>query len=297
MEPRTDVVKTSLGDVPLLDFGGTGTPVLLVHDVLDNAAVWSHAAQFMADHAHPIAIDIPGHGQNRIPDVNQPQMDALLGEIVTALGMDRALMVGEGVAAWSLTSALVNQTIDARALLLLETPVIGDRASTHHYVDQYADDAFIEAMSERFALGWTGPIEGRDALVDQFMDEARSTWGLSQQVTDVRRLVMLRSFIVGPDGLFVRQPTPDALMRAITLDGVDRDPFPSNEAYSDIDIPITFLMASMGAYDDNPASLDAIVETDLRRKIRVLPSYYNLSATHPEAVAAAAAELIAVTSS
>lgn len=297
MEPRTDVVETSLGEVPVLDFGGAGTPILLVHDVLDNAAVWSRAARFMADHAHPVAIDIPGHGQNRIPDVNQPEMDRLLGEIVTALGMDRPLLAGEGVAAWSVTSALVNKTVAARALLLLETPVIGDRESTHHYVDQYADEAFIEAMSERFALGWTGPVEGRDALIDQFMDEARGIWGLSQQVTDVRRLVMLRSFISRPGGLFARQPTPDALMRAITLDGVDRDPFPSNEAYADIDVPITFLMASMGAYDDNPVSLDAIVEKDLRRKIRVLPSYYNVSATHPEAVAAAAAELIAATGS
>ena len=61
-------------ELSLLDFGGNGPPVLLLHGLAGHAAEWRETASWMADGHHVLALDERGHGHStRVPEDVSPQ--------------------------------------------------------------------------------------------------------------------------------------------------------------------------------------------------------------------------------
>jgi virginiamycin B lyase len=60
------------GDLAGVDFGGRGTPVLLVHGGGQNALSWTDVSAQLIPHGHPVAVDLRGHRQSPL-DSSHPE--------------------------------------------------------------------------------------------------------------------------------------------------------------------------------------------------------------------------------
>ncbi|MEM6256315.1 MAG: alpha/beta hydrolase [Cyanobacteria bacterium P01_D01_bin.156] len=92
----------SLKDIELsyLDWQTDGEPVLLLHGLADHALAWSAVADSLAQHYHPIAVDMRGHGESSKPE-NGYDFDTVINDLVQLmahLGWSKAHIVGHS---WS----------------------------------------------------------------------------------------------------------------------------------------------------------------------------------------------------
>ncbi|RUT80708.1 alpha/beta fold hydrolase, partial [Mesorhizobium sp. USDA-HM6] len=90
---------------------GSGTPVLFIHGVGMNAAIWQPQIERMADRWDVIAIDMLGHGGSPLPpqDAGLPDFADQAIRLLDHLGLDRVAVVGHSM------GALVAQEIALRA--------------------------------------------------------------------------------------------------------------------------------------------------------------------------------------
>ncbi|RUW84644.1 alpha/beta fold hydrolase, partial [Mesorhizobium sp. M8A.F.Ca.ET.059.01.1.1] len=90
---------------------GSGTPVLFIHGVGMNAAIWQPQIERMADGFDVIAIDMLGHGQSPLPP-RHPELADYADQAVRLLdhlGLDKVSVVGHSM------GALVAQELALRA--------------------------------------------------------------------------------------------------------------------------------------------------------------------------------------
>jgi pimeloyl-ACP methyl ester carboxylesterase len=84
-------IELPVGDGVLagLDFGGRGTPVLVLHGSGHNAAVWVDVAARLRTHSHPVAVDLRGHGQTRLDSTEPERYWRDLGTVLASPGWVR----------------------------------------------------------------------------------------------------------------------------------------------------------------------------------------------------------------
>jgi pimeloyl-ACP methyl ester carboxylesterase len=133
-------------------WGSNGRPVLLLHSVLFDRAVWWPAAADLRTECTMIAVDLPGHGTS--PSRSRYDPEALvtdLAHLLHSLGTTRApVVVGHGssaglaalFAARFATHALVS--VDAVADPGLGPPV------THDQVEQYLAAMSADALPAHY---------------------------------------------------------------------------------------------------------------------------------------------------
>ncbi|MBV1855495.1 alpha/beta fold hydrolase [Catellatospora tritici] len=91
----------------VLDLGGSGRGILLLHGLTDRASTWTDTAQWLTAHGHVYAYDARGHGYSDKPD-GPYDRDAYVGDaaaVIEALELGPALVVGHsmgGLTAWQL---------------------------------------------------------------------------------------------------------------------------------------------------------------------------------------------------
>ena len=61
-------VSVNQVELSYLDWQTQGEPVLLLHGLADHALGWSAVGDQLANHYHPIAVDMRGHGESSKPD-------------------------------------------------------------------------------------------------------------------------------------------------------------------------------------------------------------------------------------
>jgi pimeloyl-ACP methyl ester carboxylesterase len=91
-------VATSSGELALVDHGGAGVPVLLLHGMGRSAADWLPVAPQLAEVARVWALDFGCHG--RSPDLPGWGIDVAVrevGEVLDALGVDRVVLAGHSL--------------------------------------------------------------------------------------------------------------------------------------------------------------------------------------------------------
>lgn len=103
--PTTDqIVAAGEFVIAVRDYGGTGSPVLLLHGAGANLAAWDEVGPLLAAHHRAVAVDLRGHGES---DDGPWSWDAVvtdLDAVVRELALDRPAAVGHslggGLAAW-----------------------------------------------------------------------------------------------------------------------------------------------------------------------------------------------------
>ncbi|MFG6100675.1 alpha/beta hydrolase [Leptothoe sp. EHU-05/26/07-4] len=87
-------------ELSYLDWQTDGEPVLLLHGLADHALGWSAVGEHIAQHYHPVAVDMRGHGQSSKPNDGY-DFDTVMGDLVQLmehLGWSAAHIVGHS---WS----------------------------------------------------------------------------------------------------------------------------------------------------------------------------------------------------
>ncbi|EKU97674.1 putative hydrolase or acyltransferase of alpha/beta superfamily [Leptolyngbya sp. PCC 7375] len=87
-------------ELSYLDWQTDGEPVLLLHGLADHALGWSAVGEHIAQHYHPVAVDMRGHGQSSKPNDGY-DFDTVMSDLVQLmehLGWSAAHIVGHS---WS----------------------------------------------------------------------------------------------------------------------------------------------------------------------------------------------------
>jgi pimeloyl-ACP methyl ester carboxylesterase len=87
-------------EVAYREAGEPGRPlVLLVHGITSSSATWDPVISLVAEHAHVIAPDLPGHGRSDKPrgDYSLGALASVLRDLLDRLGHDRATVVGHSL--------------------------------------------------------------------------------------------------------------------------------------------------------------------------------------------------------
>ena len=80
---------------------GTGSPVVLLHGVGMQSAIWAPQIAALSPHYRVIALDMPGHGgSSRLTEVpSLPDYIAWLARALVALGLDQVALAGHSMGA------------------------------------------------------------------------------------------------------------------------------------------------------------------------------------------------------
>ncbi len=96
LEQHRRTINLAQGEVSLVDVG-EGPAALFVHGVFMNAHLWRHVIDRAAADRRCLAVDLPAHGQTRLPDGADMSLSAqadLLASLCDALGLDKVDLVG-----------------------------------------------------------------------------------------------------------------------------------------------------------------------------------------------------------
>ena len=95
--PHTLVVQSPEGAIHVVDSGAGGIPVLFVHGLAGNSAVWVAQVAHLLPLRRVITMDLPGHGQSQPAkngDYSIPAMASAVGTVADALQLKRFVLVG-----------------------------------------------------------------------------------------------------------------------------------------------------------------------------------------------------------
>ncbi|NIJ10114.1 pimeloyl-ACP methyl ester carboxylesterase [Saccharomonospora amisosensis] len=99
MRAREDVV----------DFGGEGTPIVLLHGLMGRATTWWRVSRWLTDYGHVVGLDARGHGRSRRRGTwRTEEFVDDVADLITDLGDGPAVVLGHsmgGLHAWVLAAS------------------------------------------------------------------------------------------------------------------------------------------------------------------------------------------------
>lgn len=92
----------------VVDFGGEGPPIVLLHGLMGRATTWWRVARWLAAYGHVVGLDARGHGRLRRPGrwLTEEFADDV-AELITELAEGPAVVIGHsmgGLHAWTLAA-------------------------------------------------------------------------------------------------------------------------------------------------------------------------------------------------
>lgn len=111
----------------VLDYGGDGVPVVVLPGITTPAIGMDFVARELADLVRPVVLDIRGRG---LSDDGPAALDACaddVGAVVTALGLDRPVLLGHSMGARIAAVAATRLGASLRGTVLVDPPMSGPR--------------------------------------------------------------------------------------------------------------------------------------------------------------------------
>jgi pimeloyl-ACP methyl ester carboxylesterase len=158
-----------------IDFGGQGSPCLLLHGLAGYAGEWSGTAGWLSEHHRVVAFDARGHGdsEHNPGDVSLAAHVADAACVIEQLDLAPCVVIGQsfgGLAALLLTARRPELT---RALIVVEAGPAAPDEATINDVEQSLSRWPVPFATRQHALEffrgrsfnaevWTGGLEQRD---------------------------------------------------------------------------------------------------------------------------------------
>lgn len=158
-----------VGDTRLsyLDWGGAGTPAVLLHGITSDAmAFWRAAPALVALGLRVIALDMPGHGESDVSPTHEIDMIAgLAGGAITALGLRDVTLIGHS---WGGATALALASGGHPARGALRRVALVDPAlGMDHEWGPRALPGYLEGVGEPAATGLAAIRAKNPAWLDE----------------------------------------------------------------------------------------------------------------------------------
>lgn len=143
----------------VLDFGGEGPPVLLLHGLAGHAGEWTQTAAWLTADHHVLALDARGHGHSarRPGDVSPHAQVADAAFVLDRLAKGSAVVVGQSLG--GVTAMLLAAWHPERVVAL----VMADAAPGDGGTGRLAAEAMSEALGS-----WPVPFADYDAAAEYF---------------------------------------------------------------------------------------------------------------------------------
>ena len=203
---------------------GRGPVALLIHGTGASSHSWRDVAPLLARHCTVVAMDLPGHGYTDTPPAQRltlPAMAAAVADLVSALGLEVALVVGHSAGAAIGARLVLDGRLAPRALAaingaflplaglpgLLFPPVARLLASTPLAPRWFAHRRWDRAAVERLIAGTGSTLDARGlALYGTLVRDPRhaagalgmmARWDLRPLARDLARWHLPLALIVG----------------------------------------------------------------------------------------------------
>lgn len=285
------IVPTAIGDMSVVDFGGTGVDALMFHSPGFCAESLSLVAEALDQTCHTYSVELPGHGQSPVGGMTAAEFWPVIGEIVDGLGLDRPVLVGFDMSGFLVTAAVAKDPAIASAVVSVCGWCLRTRQETAEFMDFLASDDVMQGLAERMKLGATSPDEaGMRPIMAELARNAIHDFLINDEEA---RFADRISCTVGrtDDGTFVRLPTVDTMRRLYALDPND-EMYPEAALLERVDLPYLLVLPSEGV---DASLLDRADEMTARRpnlRTTVIDSGPNPQMSNPESVAAALAPFL-----
>lgn len=195
MELRLDREDVSLSAV---DFGGHGSPVILLHGLAGYAGEWAETAAWLRERHRVVAVDQRAHGAStRIPSTVAPE--AFVEDVAAwldALALQRASLVGQSFGGLIAFLAAASYPDRVTRLVVAEASPAADpggEAEVREWLARWPVPFPDEAAAIRFfggdsvrARAWAGGLEVRqeglyprfdaDTVLSALREAARGWW-------------------------------------------------------------------------------------------------------------------------
>ena len=105
-----------------LDWGGDGTPIVLLHGLISSARIWDLTTPHLVPRFHVIAVDQRSHGQSDRPDDGYRFDDttADIVALIAKLGIERPIVVGHSWGANVALQLAADHADAARGIVLVD---------------------------------------------------------------------------------------------------------------------------------------------------------------------------------
>lgn len=234
------------GEVAVVDHGGTGHDVLLVHSVCHASPVWDATTAALAGQARVVAVDLRGHGQSTAETTKIEQIPEDLAAIIDSLGLERPVVVGHDVAGGFAAAVAVAHPEKVGGVVIIDSPVVEPQEKVRDMVRAVGAEAIVTMLTERFGLGQTGPDAGsmEDFIAEHSGRNTQDWLSVAPDATSTRALLE-RMMLVADDGSWVFRPTPDSV-RTLTSDPDESAYQPGVEQLAQVSGPVTVVTLSRG---------------------------------------------------
>ncbi|MGO4460750.1 alpha/beta hydrolase [Streptomyces sp. M-16] len=120
------------------DWGGSGSPVLLLHGLAGHAGEWEAAAAHLSARHRVIALDQRGHGasERRPADVSREAHVADVLAVTAQLGLDRPVLVGQSLGGHTAMLTAAAHPRPVRALVLVDAGAAAAAPDTPATIDE-----------------------------------------------------------------------------------------------------------------------------------------------------------------
>lgn len=126
------------------EWGGSGTPIVLVHGFIEDADTWQYLAPILAAQGHRVyALDIDGWGYTqRVGPFDVGHQARQLDAFIEALHLDHPVLVGHSSGAAVAALAVLDKPADASGLMFLDGDGLATGAGqktpmTHLFLNPY----------------------------------------------------------------------------------------------------------------------------------------------------------------
>lgn len=284
MTAKPFTIPVNDGELAAIDFGGQGTPVLLVHGTGHNANAWTAVARELVPHCHVIAIDLRGHGQTHLESTTAEQYWQDLGAVTNATSA--RILVGHSTGGYAICAATAAGLTNAQALCVVDGFVLEERAAAIQQQAQWTTPEAQAQLKQTYRYGWVTDKASMEAYV-----QASATEELNQGANpELARQVAQHSF-TQTGNQWTRRPTLKEIT-TVSSPNPNAAIYPSRDLYNSIHCPITFVLASRGFYTDKTSELDAIVAAAPNRTRIDIDANHNVPMTQPAQLAKIILQLI-----
>ena len=290
-EPHVSV-STAIGEMSVVDFGGSGIDTLMFHSPGFCAESLSLVAAATSSTCRSYSVELPGHGQSPTDTADAARIWPVIPEIVEGLQLRRPLLVGFDLSGFLVTAAAVQRPDLASAVVSIGGWCLRTRQETQDFLEFLTGDDVMQNLESRMLLGATSVDQGgmkpilaalaRNAIKDFLIADEESRFA-DRIACTVRRT----------ENGYVRLPTVDTVRRIYGLDPHD-DVFPENGLLERVSVPYVNVLTSEGVDSDLIDRGAELADRKSEMGLIVIEAGNNPQMSHPAAVGeaiAAAAQL------